>query len=101
MPEIVDRDTARKLFIHYRREREGIRNDPAMGSICLICGSIHIVPKAGEPRQLLCRDCGFAFFRYECGSCGATVDGRDPLNPGCDGCGLRLCSCGACGCSTV
>ena len=99
--ENLDRDTARKLFTHYRKQRDGIRNSPEMGTICLICGSLHIVAKPGEPHQVLCRDCGFTFIRYVCDVCGSTVDGRDPQNPGCDGCGLRHCSCGACGCTTA
>ena len=95
-----DRDTAKKLFDHYRRHRDGIRTNPEMASICLICGSIHIIPKAGDAHKLVCRDCGFAFYRYQCSACGRTVDGRDPKNPACGGCGLRICTCGACGCST-
>ena len=98
--EMGGRERVKKLFAHYRKERDGIRNSKEMGSICLICGSIHIVPKGGVTHQFICRDCGFAFFRYDCHVCGNTVDGRDPLNPGCDGCGLRICTCGACGCPT-
>ncbi len=98
--EVGGKDAVKKLFAHYRRERDGIRNAPEMATICLICGSIHIVTKPGEPHQRYCRDCGFAFFRYDCEACGSTVDGRDPQNPGCDKCGLRVCTCGACGCST-
>lgn len=98
--EPLDRDTAKQLFNHYRKHRDGIRIKPEMASICLICGSIHIIPKAGDAHKLVCRDCGFAFFRYTCPACGKTVDGRDPLNPGCRECGLRVCTCGACGCMT-
>ncbi|HIJ94273.1 MAG TPA: hypothetical protein HPP94_00740 [Desulfuromonadales bacterium] len=97
--EFCDRETAKKLFERYRSKRDGIRTSPEMASICLICGSVHIVPKAGDARMLVCRDCGFAFYRYQCDLCGATVDGRDPHNPACRECGLRTCSCGACGCS--
>ena len=97
--ETLDRDMAKKLFDHYRKHRDGIRNKPEMSSVCLICGSIHIVPKAGDAHKLLCRDCGFAFYRYECTACGKTVDGRDPQNPGCHGCYLRVCTCGVCGCA--
>jgi DNA-directed RNA polymerase subunit RPC12/RpoP len=97
--EVLDRDRAKKLFERYRINRDGIRNSPEMASVCMICGSIHIVPKAGDERMLLCRDCGFAFYRYQCDTCGATIDGRDPHNPACRECGLRICSCGACGCS--
>ncbi|MFZ4857412.1 MAG: hypothetical protein ACOYL3_13545 [Desulfuromonadaceae bacterium] len=95
-----DRETAKKLFERFRTNRDGIRNSPEMASVCLICGSIHIVPRPGENQKLLCRDCGFAFFRYSCSACGNTVDGRDPLNPACRECGSRICTCGACGCHT-
>lgn len=95
----LDRATANKLFDHYRKHRDGIRNKPEMATICLICGSIHIIPQNGNQHKLFCRDCGFAFFRYECSACGKTVDGRDPHNPACHECGLRICTCGACGCA--
>jgi hypothetical protein len=99
--EPLERDTAKKLFDHYRNNRDGIRNKPEMATVCLICGSVHIIPKPGDERMLVCRDCGFAFYRYACQVCGETVDGRDPKNPGCRGaCGLRTCTCGACGCAT-
>jgi len=96
----LDRETAKKLFKQYRKNRDGIRNCPEMASICLICESIHILPKDGDPRQWVCRNCGFTFYRYECSACGATIDGRDPRNPACGDCGLRVCTCGACGCPT-
>jgi hypothetical protein len=96
--EPLDRDTAKKLYEYYRKHREGIRNKPEMASVCLICGSVHIIPKAGDENMLVCRDCGFAFYRYDCRVCGATIDGRDPLNPGCRECGLRICTCGVCAC---
>jgi len=96
--ETLDRDTAKKLFDHYRKHRDGIRNRPEMASICLICGSIHVSPKIGDNRKLVCRNCGFEFYRYECSSCGETIDGRDPQNPCCRVCGLRSCTCGVCGC---
>lgn len=94
-----DRTAAQKLFDHYRKHRDGIRNRPEMSMICLICGSVHIIPKPGDSHRLVCRDCGFPFFRYDCPSCGLTVDGRDPRNPACRECGLRICTCGACGCN--
>lgn len=96
--EPLDRASAGKLYERYRTRRDGIRNVPEMASVCLICGSLHIVPKAGDELMLVCRDCGFAFYRYHCPVCGATVDGRDPQNPGCRECEWRVCSCGACGC---
>jgi hypothetical protein len=96
--EPLDRETAKTLFDHYRKHRDGIRNKPEMASVCLICGSIHIIPKDGSVHKLVCRDCGFAFYRYNCPACGRTVDGRDPKNPNCGTCGLRFCTCGACGC---
>jgi len=96
--EPLDRETAKKLFEHYRKHRDGIRNKPEMASVCLICGSIHIAPKAGSDRKLYCVNCGFAFFRYTCSVCGRTIDGRAPKNPACGECELRVCTCGACGC---
>ena len=62
--ETLDRDTAKNLFDHYRKNRDGIRNKPEMASVCLICGSIHIILKVSSEHKLVCRDCGFAFFRY-------------------------------------
>lgn len=97
----LDRSTAKQLFDQYRKQRDGIRNRPELASLCLICGSIHIVPKDDEPGMLICRDCRFAFYRYECQVCGKTVDGRDPKNPACRECGWRKCTCGACVCPTI
>ena len=97
--EQLDKDMAKKLHEKYRTHRDCIRNTPEMASLCLICGSIHIVPKAGDDQKLVCRDCGFAFYRYLCRTCGKTVDGRDPLNPGCRECGARICTCGICDCA--
>ena len=96
--EQLDRESAKELYDHYRKHRDGIRNKPEMASICLICGSIHIIPKDGEPGMLICRDCRVSFSRYECTVCGKTVDGRDPKNPACRECGWRICTCGACCC---
>jgi len=96
--ESVDRETAKKLFEHHRKQRDGIRNEPKMASICLICGSINIIPKVGDNLMLVCFNCGVDFYRYECVVCGKTVDGRDPRNPACRTCGLRICTCGVCGC---
>ncbi|MDD2733355.1 MAG: hypothetical protein PHF56_05400 [Desulfuromonadaceae bacterium] len=96
----LDRDTAKKLFQRFRTKRDGIRNSAEMASVCLICGSMHIIAKPGDDRKLMCRDCGFPFFRYSCSACGKTVDGRDPMNPLCRECGFRVCTCGACGCQT-
>jgi hypothetical protein len=81
----LDSETAKDLFAKYRKQRDGIRNSPQMASICLICGSIHVVSKDGEPGMLVCRNCGFAWYRYECLACGKNIDGRDPQNPGCRG----------------
>jgi hypothetical protein len=94
-----DRNEAKQLFAHYRRNRNGIRVNPQMESVCLICGSVHVVPDVDNPGMLICRNCGFTFYRYPCAVCCETVDGRDPMNPGCRECGLRICTCGACGCS--
>ncbi len=97
----LDQETAKKLYEHYRKHRDGIRNKPEMATICLICGSIHVVPKADDDKKFYCINCGFAFYRYTCGGCGKTIDGRDLKNPSCGECYLRICTCGACGCSTV
>lgn len=94
----LDRDSAKKLYEQFRTVRDGIRNSPEMATVCLICGSIHIILKADNDHKLVCRDCGFAFYRYNCPACGLPVDGRDPHNPGCRECGLRVCTCGECGC---
>jgi hypothetical protein len=93
-----DRERARELFARYRKNRQGIRRCPEMASVCLICGSVHIVAKGDDEYTRVCRNCGFPFLRYACPACGEMVDGRDPENPGCGECGLRLCICGACAC---
>jgi hypothetical protein len=95
----LDKGTAEALFTHYRKHRDGIRNREELATLCLICGSVHVVPHEGHPGMLVCRNCGFPFYRYPCPACGRIVDGRDPQNPGCRGCELRTCSCGACGCA--
>jgi hypothetical protein len=96
--ETPDRSAARKLWDQYRKKREGIRNSPEAATICLICGSTHVQRKIGSPLQMVCANCGFYFYRYDCPDCGLTVDGRDPLNPECHECGQRVCTCGSCGC---
>ncbi|MDD2897458.1 MAG: hypothetical protein PHI31_01975 [Desulfuromonadaceae bacterium] len=98
--EPLERERAKKLFEKYRTHRDGIRNVPEAAQICLICGSIHIIPKPDNDKMLYCRDCRFSFYRYICPFCGLTVDGRDPQNPGCRECGERICTCGACGCGS-
>lgn len=95
---LITREEGKQLFRKYRSKRDGIRSCPEMASVCLICESILIDPKEGNEQMLVCRNCGFAFYRYVCPDCGKTVDGRDPLNPACRICGQRICSCGACGC---
>lgn len=95
----ISREEGKQLFKKYRSQRDGIRNCPEMASVCMICESIDVVEKPDEPGKRYCRNCGFAFYRYTCPSCGKTVDGRDPRNPACEECGLRVCTCGACGCS--
>ncbi len=87
-----------KLLKKYREDRDGMRNCPELAGLCLICGSIHIVPHKDDHRKLVCRNCGFAFYRYVCPACNSTVDGRDSRNRACPECGIRICSCGACGC---
>lgn len=98
MPLPIDREEGKRLFKQYYSKRDGIRNCPEMASICLICGSLHVVPDEDDDLMLACFNCGFAFYRYTCPACGQTIDGRDPANPGCDECGQRICTCGACGC---
>jgi len=98
MPLPIDREEGKRLFKKYRSQRDGIRNCPEMASVCLICESIDVVSKSDNANQLYCRNCGFAFYRYSCPECGTTVDGRDPKNPGCRECGLRVCICGICSC---
>ena len=96
--EGLDKEEAKRLFDHYRKKRDGIRNKPELASVCLICGSTHVFPKDGDPHTRVCRSCGHPFLRYDCPACGKTVDGRDPKNPSCHECGLRVCTCGVCGC---
>jgi hypothetical protein len=94
----LDKETAKHLFERFRVQRNGINREPLMASVCLICGSIHIQAVDGDDKRLVCRDCGFEFYRFECSVCGKTIDGRDPDNPGCRQCRVRKCTCGACGC---
>jgi len=93
-----DRETAKRLFAEHRTERDGIRDIPAMAYVCLICGSVHVAPLAGNDKKRVCLDCGFAFYRYQCKACGTPIDGRDPANPICPTCHNPTCTCGACGC---
>lgn len=99
---MIDKERAVYLYKKFRHNRRGIRKEPDMASVCLICESRDIVQKQNEPHILYCRNCGFEFQRYECWHCGATVDSRDPDNGHCNICGWRKCTCGAChdrGCS--
>lgn len=91
-------EQAHKLYEYYRKQRDGIRKNEAMATICIICGSVHVVAKEDEEGKWYCRNCGVAFYRYACPACGKTVDGRDPQNPYCHECGMRICTCGACHC---
>lgn len=68
--EPLDRNAAKILFNHYRKNREGIRNKPEMASIWMICGSIHIIPKADDEHKLVCRNCGLRLCTCGC-SCGS------------------------------
>ncbi|RNC71771.1 MAG: hypothetical protein ED859_03445 [Desulfuromonadales bacterium] len=93
----MDKEEAKQLFRRFRTNRSGVRKNPALASLCLICGSTDVVPLAGhEPPTMHCRSCGFNFVRYACWKCGETIDGRDPLNPPCGECGWRTCVCTAC-----
>jgi hypothetical protein len=95
---LVDLALAHELFREYRQNRAGISRKPEMASVCLICGSVHIEPDPRDGRKLVCRNCGFAFYRYRCVSCGSTIDSRDPSNPLCSDCHERKCTCGNCSC---
>jgi len=99
MTEQLDKEEAKQLYDHYRKNRDGIRLESRMASVCIICGSIHVLPKGDVANgELVCRNCGVVFMRYSCSVCGLTIDGRDPQNPGCRECGWRKCTCGACHC---
>jgi hypothetical protein len=100
---MVSIDTVRgmALFQMHRGDRSGINRKPEMESVCLICGAIHIDPDPENPRKLVCRNCGFGFFRYACPACSQTIDGRDPGNPNCPACHARKCTCGRCDCGNV
>ena len=87
------------LYRQHKGDRAGINRKPEMASVCLICGSVHIDPDPDNPRKLVCRNCGFGFFRYACPACGETIDNRDPSNVLCSLCHERRCTCGACGCA--
>jgi len=93
--------TAMALFRLHKGDRAGINRKPDMESVCLICGSAHVAPDSGNPRKLVCRNCGFAFFRYACPACAQVVDSRDPSNPLCPACRGRKCACGGCDCNTL
>jgi DNA-directed RNA polymerase subunit RPC12/RpoP len=94
---MVSKEEAILLCHRYRLNRAGIRNSLQMVSVCLICGSIHMVSVEGSaPPAIKCQNCGFEFIRYTCWSCGSTVDGRDSDNPACRECGWRVCTCSAC-----
>jgi len=95
----VDVATGLALFRLHKNNRAGINRKPEMASVCLICGSIHVDPDPENPRRLICRNCGFAFYRYTCPACASTVDSRDPTNPSCSVCRIPKCTCGDCACS--
>jgi hypothetical protein len=94
----IDAAAAFALFRLHQLDRAGINRKPEMGSVCLICGSVHVVPDPANPRKLVCRNCGFAFFRYQCRVCAKVVDSRDPSNLHCPSCRGRKCTCGNCDC---
>jgi hypothetical protein len=94
---MLDRQEAKTLFERYRNNRKGVRKNPGMASICLICGSSDVVVQdAARPHVRHCRSCGFDFLRYECPDCGETLDSRDPETPKCRECGFCRCRCAAC-----
>lgn len=94
----IDSATGRELFQRHRRNRAGIAGIPAMGSVCLICGSVHMDVDPANGRRFVCRNCGFAFERYACPSCDSTIDSRDPNDPLCATCHQHRCTCGSCAC---
>jgi len=94
----IDAAMAYALFRQHQGDRVGINRKPEMASVCLICGSVHIAPDPTNPRKLVCRNCGFAFVRYQCPACANVVDNRDPSNPHCPSCRGRMCTCGSCDC---
>jgi hypothetical protein len=95
---IIDSTIAQSLFHMHRGDRAGINKKPEMASVCLICGSVHMDADPGDNRRLVCRNCGFAFYRYPCPSCGCAIDSRDPTNLRCPDCRERRCICGSCEC---
>jgi len=95
---VMDASTGLALFRLHKGDRKGINRKPEMGSVCLICGSIHIEADPGDTRKLVCRNCGFGFYRYACPACASTVDSRDPSNRPCKDCGRPTCTCGGCAC---
>ncbi|HEY5975935.1 MAG TPA: hypothetical protein VIU41_14460 [Geobacteraceae bacterium] len=93
---MLAREEAKTLYMRYHKDRQGLRKEPRMASVCLICGSADVVVRSeAEPYRHYCRNCGFEFLRYRCRLCGESVDGRDPETPRCRECGWCLCSCGA------
>jgi len=95
---MLEREEAKALYARYRSNRKGLRKNPGMASVCLICGSSDVIPDSeAEPHRLRCRNCGFTFLRYPCRACGETVDARDPETPCCHECGWCRCTCAACG----
>jgi hypothetical protein len=96
---MIDATVAQALFCLHKGNRTGINRKPEMGSVCLICGAVHLDVDPADGRRLVCRNCGFAFYRYPCPSCGSTVDSRDPSNVLCATCRERRCTCGHCACA--
>jgi hypothetical protein len=94
----VDVATGVALYRQHKGNRAGINRKPEMASVCLICGSIHMDPDPKDPEKLICRNCGFAFRRYDCPTCASTIDSRDPSNRACSVCRKPKCTCGTCAC---
>ena len=79
---MLAREEAKTLYMRYHKDRQGLRKEPRMASVCLICGSADVVVRSeAEPYRHYCRNCGFEFLRYRCRLCGEMVDGRDPQTP--------------------
>lgn len=85
---MIDREVGNVLYKRYKEQRAGLRNEPLMESVCLICASVDVVPVGdGDPTAYYCRNCGFKFHRYRCELCGGMVDSRDPERSDCKACG--------------
>lgn len=101
-------DVSEEIIQKYTENPRGVRNEPRMRNVCLVCGSQNVRPRSQEEHYYrVCRDCGAEWYVNNCWKCGkGCVDSRDPETPQCSVCGWYKCeNCGACksgcpGCST-